>query len=61
MERLTTLRPKLVQSLLEECNSVKVKRLFRFLAEKLEHNWFKELQLENINLGSGERVIVKTD
>lgn len=59
MEGLTTLRPQLVQSLLEECKSVKVKRLFLFLAEKLEHNWFKELQIENINLGSGNRVIVK--
>lgn len=59
MEGLTTLRPQLVQSLLEECISVKVKRLFLFLAEKLEHNWFKELQIENINLGGGKRVIVK--
>jgi hypothetical protein len=30
MEGLTTLRPKLVQKLLEACNSVKVKRLFLF-------------------------------
>jgi len=59
MEGLTTLRPQLVQSLLEECKSVKVKRLFLFMAEKLEHNWFKELQIENINLGGGKRVIVK--
>jgi hypothetical protein len=29
------------------------------LAEKHEHNWLKELQLEKINLGSGNRVIVK--
>jgi len=59
MEGLTTLRPQLVQSLLEECKSVKVKRLFLFLAEKHEHNWLKELQSEKINLGSGNRVIVK--
>lgn len=59
MEGLTTLRPQLVQSLLEECKSVKVKRLFLFMAEKLGHNWLKELQLENVNLGSGKRVIVK--
>ena len=59
MEGLTTLRPRLVQSLLEECKSIKVKRLFLFLSEKHEHNWLKELQLENINLGSGKRVVVK--
>lgn len=58
-EGLTTLRPQLVQSLLEECNSVKVKRLFLFMAEKLDHAWFKELNLVKINLGSGKRVIAK--
>jgi Transcriptional regulator, AbiEi antitoxin, Type IV TA system/Transcriptional regulator, AbiEi antitoxin N-terminal domain len=59
MEGLTTLRPKLVQNLLQECNSVKVKRLFLFIAEKHDHQWVKELKLENINLGSGKRVIVE--
>lgn len=58
-EGLTTLRPQLVQSLLEECNSVKVKRLFLFMAEKHDHTWVKELNLEKINLGSGKRVIVE--
>jgi len=59
MEGLTTLRPQLVQQLLEECNSVKVKRLFLYMAEKNEHQWFQELNIEKINLGSGKRVIVK--
>lgn len=59
MEGLTTLRPKLVQSLLEECNSVKVKRLFLYMAEKCQHLWFKELGVEKINLGSGKRVVVQ--
>ena len=58
-EGLTTLRSQLVQNLLEECNSVKVKRLFLFMAEKHEHQWFNELNLEKINLGSGKRVIVE--
>jgi len=58
IEGLTTLRPKLVQSLLEECNSVKVKRLFLFIAEKHNHEWIKELNTDRINLGSGKRVIV---
>ena len=58
-EGLTTLRPQLVQQLLEECNSVKVKRLFLYMAEKNEHQWFQKLNIEKINLGSGKRVIVK--
>jgi hypothetical protein len=59
MEGLTTLRPQLVQSLLEERNSVKVKRLFLYMVEKCQHSWFKELRVEKINLGSGKRVIVQ--
>jgi len=58
-EGLTTLRPQLVQSLLEECNSVKVKRLFLFMAEKSQHTWFKELNLTKLNLGSGKRMIIQ--
>ncbi|MFZ0453449.1 MAG: type IV toxin-antitoxin system AbiEi family antitoxin domain-containing protein [Ignavibacteriaceae bacterium] len=59
MEGLTTLRPQLVQNLLEEYNSVKVKRLFLYMAEKHDHSWFNELNLDRINLGSGKRVIVE--
>jgi hypothetical protein len=58
-EGLTTLRPKLVQNLLEDCNSVKVKRLFLFMAEKHDHAWLNELDIARINLGSGKRVIVE--
>ena len=59
MEGLTTLRPILVQRLLEECKSIKVRRLFLFMAEYLNHEWLKELKVEEIDLGSGKRVIVK--
>ena len=59
MESLTTLRSSMVQVLLEGCRSVKVKRLFLYLAEKHRHSWFNDLNLKNINLGSGKRVIVK--
>jgi len=59
MEGLTTLRPQLVQDLLEECSSVKVKRLFLFLAERNEHFWLNELNIGKVNLGSGKRVIVE--
>ena len=47
MEGLTTLRPGLVQHLLEVCNSVKVKRIFLFMAEQSNHAWIKKLNLEH--------------
>jgi len=58
-EGLGTLRPSLVQSLLEACASIKVKRLFLHLAEKQAHPWFKQLDLTKISLGSGKRVLVR--
>lgn len=60
MEGLTTLRPKLVQELLERCGSVKVKRLFLYMAEKAGHQWYRALNLERIDLGSGRRMISDT-
>ncbi len=58
MEALTTLRPELLQSLLENCRSIKAKRLFLFMAEKHNHFWFSYLNKEKINLGKGKRQIV---
>ena len=55
MEGLTTIRPTVVQELLENCKSVKVKRLFLFLAEKADHSWFKYIDAQKIDLGSGNR------
>jgi hypothetical protein len=57
MEGLTTLRPKLVQQLLEACQSVKVKRLFLFLAEECNPPWMKKIDVTRVNLGRGKRVI----
>jgi hypothetical protein len=57
-EGLGTLRPELVQSLLEGCTSVKVKRLFLHLAEKHHHPWLKQVALAKVSLGSGKRVLV---
>ena len=59
MEGLNNLRPNLVQNLLENCTSIKVKRLFLYLAEKANHSWVKHLNLEKIDFGSGKRSIVK--
>jgi len=59
MEGLLNLRPKLMQELLENCNSFKVKRLFLFMANKIRHKWFKFLDLNKIDLGIGNRTIAK--
>ena len=60
MESMTTLRPKLVQALLEACTSQKVKRLFIYMAEKANHSWFKALKLESINIGTSRFMITAT-
>jgi hypothetical protein len=59
MEGMNNLHPKKVQELLDNCHSIKVKRLFLYLAEKFRHAWFKYLDLSNIDLGSGKRKIVE--
>ena len=56
-EGLGTLRAELVQSLLEQCASVKGKRLFLHLAEKHNHAWFKTLGLARVTLGTGKRML----
>ncbi len=59
MESMNNVRPSVVQDLLENCKSIKVKRLFLYLAEKVNHEWFKKLKIEKIDLGSGKRSIVR--
>ena len=58
MEHLVSLRPSLVQTLLENCNSIKVKRLFLFLGEKYGHQWFHRLDPQKIDLGSGKLSLI---
>lgn len=58
MEGLNNLRPSSIQNLLEKCTSVKVKRLFLYLADKVGHEWFRFINLDNVDLGSGKRSIV---
>jgi hypothetical protein len=59
MESLTTLRPKMVQMLLEHCRSVKVKRLFMVLSEDCNHTWVQNLDLSQVDFGKGKRMMVK--
>jgi hypothetical protein len=57
-ESLNTLRPEILQELLEKCQSVKVKRVFLYISEKLSLPFFDKLNLKSIDLGSGKRVVV---
>ena len=59
MELTPNLRARLVQSLLEECSSVKAKRIFLHVAETQNHRWVSKLDLKRVDLGSGPRQIVK--
>ncbi len=59
MEGLSDLGPRRLQSLLEECASVKVKRLFFFFADRHRHAWRSRLDMTRIDLGSGKRSLVK--
>ncbi len=59
MEGLNNLNPKSIQILLENCSSIKVKRLFLYLTEKFNHQCLKYLDLTKVDLGSGKRSLVK--
>lgn len=52
MEPLFTLRPEVMQTLLEACTRIKVKRLFHTLAEQLRLPVLDALKLERINFGA---------
>ena len=59
MENLTTLRPGLVQQLLENCKFVSVKRLFLYMADRARHPWFEKIDASRVDLGKGKRQVVK--
>jgi hypothetical protein len=58
MESMTLMRPKLMQSLLEQCASIKVRRLFLYLAERANLPVMRHLDLDRIDLGTGDRSLV---
>jgi hypothetical protein len=60
LEGLNNLRPVEVQALLEHCQSIKVKRLFLYMAEKAQHGWLQYLDLKKIDLGKGKRSLAKS-
>ncbi len=59
LENLISLRSSVLQHLLENCTSIKVKRLFLHLAEHTNHPWYNKIDQSKISLGNGKRVIFK--
>jgi hypothetical protein len=59
MEGLASLNPRRMQALLENVQSVKVKRLFFFFAQRHGHKWLGRIEKDKIDLGQGKRVLVK--
>ncbi len=58
-ESATTLRPILLNSLLQTCRQIKTKRLFLWFSDRHRHAWRNKLKTDNVDLGSGKRMIVK--
>jgi hypothetical protein len=54
MEQLTTLRPEILQGLLENTDSQKIKRLFLYMAEKSGHFWFEMLDVTKIQISDSK-------
>ena len=59
MEGLADLSPRRFDALLRRTRSVKVKRLFFWLAERQGHAWAKRLEPGDFDLGRGKRVLAK--
>ena len=59
MEGLADLSPRRLGALLRRTRSVKIKRLFFWLAERQGHAWAKHLKPGDFDLGRGKRVLAK--
>ena len=58
-EGLLDLRSSLVQKLLENCSSIKVKRVFLHMADKLRLPIMRKINVRRFKLGRGKRVVSK--
>lgn len=59
IEGLVNLSPRRLQKLLEDCKSIKVKRLFFFFADRHSLSWLRRLDRKRIDLGKGKRLLVR--
>lgn len=58
-EAASMLRPQLVTDLLQACRHIRAKRLFMWFSERHGHRWFGKIDIRQIDLGSGKRVVAK--
>lgn len=58
-EGLVNLRPELLQTLLENCRSIQVKRVFLYMNDKMKHTWSAFLDRSHVDLGKGVRSLEK--
>lgn len=56
---LVNLRPRSITALLAVCTNVQVKRLFFVFADRHNHAWRKHVDEKTVDLGSGDRSLVK--
>jgi hypothetical protein len=59
MEQLTTLRPEILQDLLENTDNFKIKRLFLYMAEKAGHYWLNSLDTSKVYTGTAKYQLAK--
>lgn len=59
MQGLSNLSPRRLQTLLADCRSIKVKRLFFYFADRHQHAWLQRLDKKAVDLGEGKRMLVK--
>ena len=58
-EGLRTLSPRRLNVLLQDCRSIKVKRLFFWFADRHNPSWLSQIDRKAVDLGSGKRMLVK--
>ena len=59
MDGLANLSPRRIERLLGACRSVKVRRLFLWLADRAGHAWLERIDRDGVDLGRGKRMLVR--
>lgn len=59
MQGLMSLSPRRLDTLLRNCQSIKVKRLFLWFAKRHNFAWYGKLSTGDYDLGVGKRMVVK--
>ena len=58
-EGLTSLRPAVVNTLLQSCLHNEAKRLFLFFATRYDYPWLKHVEVDAVDLGRGKRLVTR--